>query len=195
MTEELNAQFWNARYKENNTGWDLGSVSTPLKAYFDTLPDKNISILVPGAGNCYEGEYLLENGFTSVSILDYAPEAIANFRKRVELHHMATLYTEDFFAHNKRYDLIIEQTFFCALDPSLRPAYAKKMKELLKPGGKLVGLLFTSVPNEAGPPFPGTQEEYRALFSSHFTIEKMEPCTNSIKPRAGRELFFSLLQK
>lgn len=195
MAEELNAQFWSARYKENDTGWDIGSISTPLKEYFDALTDKNISILVPGAGNCYEGEYLLENGFTAVSILDYAPEAVENFRRRVKLHGKATLYTEDFFAHDRRYDLIIEQTFFCALDPSLRKAYTKKMKELLKPGGKLVGLLFTSVPNEEGPPFAGTLEEYRALFWPHFTIEKMEPCMNSIKPRAGRELFFSLLQK
>jgi SAM-dependent methyltransferase len=196
MTEpELNAAFWSERYKTNDTGWDIGSVSTPLKEYFDTLKDKNISILIPGAGNCYEGEYLLEQGFTNVSILDYAPEAIEGFKKRMKNHNKVELICGDFFTHKGRYDLIIEQTFFCALNPVLRPYYAVKMRELLRPGGHLSGLLFIQVPNENGPPFGGTKEEYEKLFSSDFIIEKMEVCLNSIKPRAGRELFFTLKRK
>jgi len=196
MTEpELNASFWSERYKANDTGWDIGSISTPLKEYFDTLVNKNLRILIPGAGNCYEGEYLLENGFTDSSILDYAPEAIEGFKQRVPAHAKINLLCKDFFAHSGQYDLVIEQTFFCALDPRLRAHYCKKMLELLKPGGKLVGLLFTTVPNETGPPFGGSKEEYEKLFFGKFMIEKMEPCYNSIKPRQGRELFFSLRRK
>ncbi len=195
MEPELNASFWSERYQKNDTGWDMGSVSTPLKEYFDTLKDKNISILIPGAGNCYEGEYLLEQGFTNLTILDYAPEAIAGFKKRVQNHGKVKLLCEDFFAHKGQYDLIIEQTFFCALNPLLRPAYAAKMHEILKPGGRLSGLLFIKTTNENGPPFNGTKEEYEKLFSAQFTIEKLEPCLNSIKPRAERELFFSLKRK
>jgi methyl halide transferase len=44
--------------------------------------------------------------------------------------------------HLPEFDLIVEQTFFCAIDPSLRKNYFKKVHQLLKPGGKLVGLLF-----------------------------------------------------
>lgn len=193
MTEtKLNSDYWNERYKTDDAKWDLGSVSTPLKEYFDTLTHKELRILIPGAGNCYEGEYLLEKGFSNITILDYAPEAIESFRKRVKNNNHAKLVCGDFFAHSGQYDLIIEQTFFCALDPSLREAYVKKMRELLVPGGKLVGLLFTSVPNPVGPPFPGSQEEYQKLFSERFLINKLEPCYNSIKPREGRELFFSI---
>ncbi|HXB41335.1 MAG TPA: methyltransferase domain-containing protein [Bacteroidia bacterium] len=196
MTEpELNAAFWSERYRTNETGWDVGSVSAPLKEYFDTLRDKNISILIPGAGNCYEGEYLLEQGFTNITILDYAPEAIEGFKKRMKNHVKAKLICGDFFTHKGQYDLIIEQTFFCALNPVLRLDYAAKMHELLRPGGYLSGLLFTQVPNENGPPFGGTKEEYKKLFSPDFITEKMEPCLNSIKPRAGRELFFILKRK
>jgi methyl halide transferase len=195
MSEELNAGFWSSRYQAKDTGWDIGSVSPPLQEYFDTLSNKNCHILIPGAGNCYEGEYLLQNAFTNVTILDYAPEALEGFKERVKDHGKAKLVCEDFFAHDKTYDLIVEQTFFCALDPSLRKAYAEKMNSLLKSGGKLVGLLFTEVPNEGGPPFPGTLAEYQELFSQQFTIKKLEPCSNSIKPRAGRELFFILLRK
>jgi len=192
---ELNSDFWSKRYQTKETGWDMGSVSTPLKEFFDKLKDKNISILIPGAGNSYEGEYLLQQGFTNVTILDYAPEAIENFKKRVSEHEKAKLICGDFFTHNGQYDLIVEQTFFCAIDPSLRKKYAEKMHELLKPRGKLAGLLFVVVPDSDGPPFGGSKEEYEKLFSPKFVIEKMEPCKNSIKPREGRELFFILSRK
>jgi methyl halide transferase len=189
---ELNASYWNARYAQGDAAWDTGSITIPLREYFDKLSDTDLAILIPGAGNCYEGEYLLEKGFTDVTVLDYAPEALAGFRARVKNHSAAKLVCADFFLHEGKYDLIIEQTF--ALDPSLRTAYAKKMFELLKPGGKLVGVLFTQTPNAEGPPYPGTEDEYRKVFAD-FEIKKLEPCYNSIKPRAGRELFLTLLRK
>ena len=195
MEPELNPAFWNERYQKNETDWDMGSVSAPLKEYFDSLKDKKLRILIPGAGNSYEGEYLLQKGFTKVTMLDYAPEAIAGFKKRVPHYKKATLLCEDFFTHKGQYDLIIEQTFFCALSPELRPAYATKMCRLLKSAGKLAGLLFTTTPNENGPPFGGSREEYQTLFQEHFIIQKLEPCYNSVKPREGSELFFILKRK
>lgn len=195
MSEDLNSGYWNKLYHDKDTRWDVGHISTPLKEYFDGLTDKTISILIPGAGNSYEGEYLLQQGFTNVTILDYAPQAIENFKQRVPIHKQAKLICTDFFMHTGKYDLIIEQTFFCAIDPCLRNSYAKKMHELLTKGGKLAGLLFTEVPNSGGPPFGGTRQEYVNLFSPYFTIEKMEICKNSIKPRQGRELFFILGKK
>lgn len=50
MTEFLSAEYWNQRYLNNASQWDLGAVSPPLKAYFDQLSNKDISILIPGAG-------------------------------------------------------------------------------------------------------------------------------------------------
>ena len=96
----------------------------------------------------------------------------------------------DFFNHTGQYDLILEQTFFCALDPSLRTNYVQKMSELLKENGKLVGLLFgVQFPNN--PPFGGSREEYLSLFSDTFKINLLEPCYNSVKPRQDSELFFN----
>lgn len=193
--QELDAAYWSRRYQRSETGWDLGQPSAPLKEYIDSLSDKSISVLLPGAGNAYEGEYLLQKDFTEVTILDYAPEAIEAFRTRSGSDERARLLCENFFEHQGSYDLILEQTFFCALDPVLRKDYAPKMHELLKVGGRVAGLLFTEVPNAEGPPFGGSAEEYAELFRKHFIIEKLEPCYNSIKPRAGRELFFKLLKK
>lgn len=193
--KELNSDYWGRRYRENDAAWDVGEISLPLKNLIDNLTDKNLRILIPGAGNSYEGEYLLEKGFTNVTILDYAPEALTNFKKRVKNYTKATLVCADFFEHRGTYDLIIEQTFFCALNPILRQPYAEKMHQLLDQGGRLTGLLFTTVPNEEGPPFGGSANEYRKIFEPLFTIEKLENCLDSIKPRAGRELFFSFKKK
>jgi len=99
------------------------------------------------------------------------------------------LIQKDFFNHTKKYDLIIEQTFFCALHPSLRKKYVKKMASLLEKKGKLVGLLFDFELTTQGPPFGGSKAEYQKRFSKYFKIKVLEKSHNSIKSRSERELF------
>ena len=65
MSLLLDTNYWNERYLKNDFGWDLGTISPPLKEYFDQIKNKNLSILIPGAGNSYEAEYLVNNGFAS----------------------------------------------------------------------------------------------------------------------------------
>src|SRR5579872_327950 len=137
----LTKDWWNKRYLDKDTGWDIGYISTPLKEYIDQLNDKSIKILIPGCGNAYEAEYLFMQGFTNVFVIDLSPAALQNFSKRVPAFPQDHLICEDFFKHKGAYDLIIEQTFFCALHPSLRTAYALQMHVLLKPNGWLTGLL------------------------------------------------------
>ena len=193
--DEFDVHYWDRLYKSGQTGWDIGYVSTPLKEYFDQLTDKSIRILIPGAGNAYEAEYLHKAGFDNVYVLDYSSESIKSFLKRYPEFPPSHLLEEDFFSHRGKYDLIVEQTFFSSIDRKLRPAYAQKMHELLTPGGKLVGLLFTHEFNLQAPPFGGTIEEYSALFRSYFVFKAFDIAYNSIKPRAGRELFFILQKK
>lgn len=194
MSKELNEDFWTGRYQAGTTGWDIGHVSTPIKEYVDQLEDKSIRILVPGAGNSYEGEYLWRQGFKNVFIVDISKEPLDNFKVRVSDFPADQLLHEDFFQLKGEYDLILEQTLYCALDPELRDSYVKKMHELLKSGGKLAGVLFT-FPLESGPPFGGSMEEYRERFSKHFELKKLEPCYNSIPPRAGNEAFIIARKK
>lgn len=189
----LSAAYWNERYQKQTTGWDIGHISDPLKMYFDQLTDKNIRILIPGAGNAYEAIYLAEKGFTNITVIDIAPAVTAKLQASLtkEYRERITVITGDFFAHTGTYDLIIEQTFFCAIDPSLRKKYIEKVKSLLAGNGKLAGLLFNK-DFENGPPFGGSEDEYRQLFSSSLRIRKLEACNNSIPPRAGTELFVIL---
>lgn len=184
----LDNEYWSNRYVNKDTGWDTGAVTTPLKEYFDQLKDKNISILIPGCGNSYEAEYLLNHGFADITLIDISAQLCKALEEKFASQPSVKIVCGDFFEHKGQYDLIVEQTFFCALEPSLRKSYAEKMPQLLKPGGKLAGLLFNKH-FEGGPPFGGNEDEYRKLFEPFFVIKKMEPCYNSIKPREGAELF------
>ena len=115
--------------------------------------------------------------------------------KTILRRDFAVLEKCHFFDFEGSFDLIIEQTFFCALHPSLRKAYAEKMHQLLQPNGKLVGLLFDFPLTEEGPPFGGSLQEYDSYFSPLFKIDLLERAYNSIPPRAGKELFLKLLKK
>ena len=186
---KLDSEYWENKYQNDKTGWNIGYPSTPIKEYIDQLKNKDIKILIPGAGNAYEAEYLHKKGFTNVWVIDLAKSPLENLKKRVPNFPQEHLLQGDFFKTASQYDLIIEQTFFCALDPLLRDSYVSKMATLLKPKGKLVGLLFDFELTADGPPFGGSVDEYKKRFSKHFKIKVFESAFNSIKPRKGRELF------
>jgi SAM-dependent methyltransferase len=187
----LDQAYWDAQYKAKATGWDLGIVSPPIQEFVDSIQDKNSAILIPGGGNSYEAEYLLQQGFTNITVIDIAPTLIAVLKQKFVNHPNINIILGDFFEHQGQYDWIIEQTFFCALPPTMRPKYVWKMHQLLAPKGKIVGLLFNRE-FEEGPPFGGNKVEYINLFSGAFTIQKMEICHNSVAPRANSELFIEL---
>jgi len=186
---EFNANFWTDKYRNNATGWDIGNISTPLRTYFEQLKNKDLNILIPGCGNGYEAEFLHNIGFNNVFILDIAEQPLENFSKRVPNFPKKRLLHGDFFNHNGTYDLIIEQTFFCALNPVLRNNYAEKISQLLVDDGKLVGLLFDFPLTGQDPPFGGSLKEYTKTFSSFFKIKTLERSYNSINERLDKELF------
>jgi SAM-dependent methyltransferase len=190
----LNALYWEERYRTQDTGWDIGHISTPLKAYADTLTAGDKKILIPGAGNGHEAIYLYQNGFKNVYVLDWSSLALASIKERCPDFPQDHLICGDFFEHQGQYDLILEQTFFCAINPVLRPKYTAHMSQLLKPKGRLVGLLFDAPLNQDFPPFGGSKEEYLEYFRPYFALETFEAAHNSIPQRAGRELFINLIK-
>lgn len=190
----MDSQYWNDRYLKGDTGWDMGMVSPPLKEYIDQLVDRDIRILIPGGGNSYEAAYLAGQAFGDVTVLDIAPVLVEKLQKTFARTRVKVLQ-EDFFDHKGSYDLVLEQTFFCALPPFLRADYVEHMYSLIKPGGHLAGVLFNRGFPQDGPPFGGTEKEYRKLFSHLFDIKILQPCYNSHPARQGAELFINFMPK
>ena len=193
MNNDQGQEYWTKRYQEESTGWDIGYPSTPLKTYIDQLEDKTISILIPGAGNAYEAEYLWQQGFENVFVMDISEFPLKQFQERNPDFPKRQLLLEDFFEHKNQYDIIFEQTFFCSFIPTddNRNRYAEHMAKLIKAQGKLVGVWF-DIPitdNLEKRPFGGNKELYLSYLNPHLEMKTFERCYNSIPPRQGNELF------
>lgn len=193
------SSYWTNRYNEQLTGWDIGYPSTPIKSYIDQLENKDLKILIPGAGNAYEAEYLFEQGFKNTHVLDISEKPLAAFAERNPHFPKGKLIQGNFFEHEGSYDLIFEQTFFCSFPPTKenRERYAKQMAQLILSGGKLVGLWF-DIPltgDLVKRPFGGSREEYLGYLEPYFNVRVLERCHNSIEPRQGKELFGIFVRK
>ena len=193
MNSPKEQEYWSQRYEDERTGWDIGYVSTPLREYIDQLHDRDISILIPGAGNAYEAAYLWKQGFQHIYVMDISGIPLSRFQERHPDFPESQLLHTDFFGHQCQYDLILEQTFFCSLVPTEanRSAYARQMAKLLKPDGKLIGVWF-DIPlagDMEKRPFGGDRESYLGYLLPYFKNLTFERCHNSIPERQGHELF------
>ena len=170
--QTLNSGYWDARWQLGETGWDIGYAAPAITNYAGQLTDKSIPVLIPGCGSAYEAQYLLENGFTNITLLDISQQAVSALRKKFPEEHIQII-CGDFFTHEAQYQLILEQTLFCAIIPEQRVEYVHKAASLLSDNGKIAGVLFNRNFETEGPPFGGSACEYESLFRPYFDIVKM----------------------
>ncbi|KAI4164153.1 MAG: hypothetical protein LQ342_002117 [Letrouitia transgressa] len=150
----------------------------------DTGRKQRKQALVPGCGRGYDVLLLASLGYNAygLEISDAAinkclEEQKANAHKypvheQAEGGGTAEFVKGDFFSdkwleilqEKKTFDLIYDYTFLCALPPSMRPAWAHRMSQLLsaKPSGQLICLEFPTYkePSTGGPPFGVTPNTY-----------------------------------
>lgn len=193
--KKLDATYWNQRWENNETSWDIGEASPAIVHFMQKYPDKNAKILIPGCGNAHEAQFLISEGFTNITLIDIAPKLITDLLEKFKNTPHINLICDNYFNLKDTFDIIIEQTFFCALPPIKRNEYANKSYQLLNPKGQIIGLLFNKNFDKQGPPFGGDTAEYTKLFNAQFEIKKMELCYNSIAPRQGTEVFIHLIKK
>lgn len=191
----LDKNYWNERWEKGETGWDMRKASPAIVEYMQQYTNKEAAILIPGCGNAYEAEFLLASGFRNITLIDIAPKAVQLLKEKFFGKTGVNVLCEDFFQHQGRYDLMIEQTFFCAIAPVRRKEYAQKVASLLNPNGKIVGVLFDRQFHQPFPPFGGSPCQYKLIFEPYFTIRTMDQCYNSILPRAKSEVFINFVKK
>ena len=93
------------------------------------------------------------------------------------------------------FDVLLEQTFFCAINPILRKKYVDKAYQILNSNGKIFGLLFEKIFNTEGPPFGGSYKDYNELFSKNFDIKTLDKTKKSVFARKGVELWMEANKK
>jgi ubiquinone/menaquinone biosynthesis C-methylase UbiE len=188
MSESKATEFWDSRYLAGKIPWDFGGVPEAVPRF---LASENapLSVLIPGCGLAHEVEAFSRSGWNVIAI-DFSSAAVAAARKR--LGPLANRVVEgDFFTHNfpdPKFDLVYERTFLCALPPRLRSAYARRVAELLKPEGRLIGFFYCDeVEDPDGPPFPIIQEELALLLKPYFQLVADQSVRDSQPLFAGKE--------
>ncbi|KAI2630079.1 S-adenosyl-L-methionine-dependent methyltransferase [Xylaria nigripes] len=187
---------WDKCWQDEFTPWDRGGPSMALYDLLKANPDGALPLpgpnarkkaLVPGCGRGHDVLLLSSFGY-NVYGLDASDKALVaaqeNAAKALDEGRFAvegggnrgtvTWIKQDFFAENWRkdvepqFDLIYDYTFFCALPPPMRSAWASKMKSLLAPAGRLVCLEFPAekTASEPGPPWAAPPSDYLAYLAN-----------------------------
>jgi SAM-dependent methyltransferase len=196
--KEPDAVFWAELYQTGDTGWDQGGPSPGLVDFLKNdlgpgcaVPFRSGRALVPGCGHGHDALALAKAGFEVIG-LDVVKKAVEEASRMADAEGLKNVGFEraDFLHLPARlcgtYDLIFENTFFCAIDPDHRDRYVEAAADLLKPGGFLLGVFYNIQP-ESGPPFGATREELLDRFSRRFILI-LDRVPRSISRREGKEL-------
>jgi SAM-dependent methyltransferase len=136
-----------------------------------------------------------EHGF-DVTGSDIAPLAIQSAIARYG--HLAKFHLKDCLNPPEelhgQFDVVIEHTFFCAIDPALREDYVRAVGDVLKPGGRLFGIFWLHG-QPGGPPFDASKLELERLFSEKFTWLGFEPNPWPVASRKPQEWLLGLSRK
>ncbi|KAJ4798803.1 Thiopurine S-methyltransferase [Rhynchospora pubera] len=183
---------WEKSWEEGITPWDLGMPTPVVVHLVQTQAIPKGRVLVPGCGTGHD-VVALAGPERYVVGLDISGTAI---KKAKELSASSpnreyfSFLAEDFFNWNpsEPFDLIFDYTFFCALEPVLRSAWAKKISEILKPEGELITLIYVITDQKEGPPFNNNVSDYEeVLFPLSFKQIYIEDNELAVKPRKGVE--------
>ncbi|MFZ5495120.1 MAG: methyltransferase domain-containing protein [Verrucomicrobiota bacterium] len=181
--------FWEQRYQAGRMPWDLGRTPPALTRYLEAAGAEKGRVLIPGCGSGYEVETFRRGGWEPLAI-DFSPAAVERARTVLGAGAAPCVREGDFFAgeFGRDFALVYERTFLCSMPPERWPDCARRVAELLRPGGALVGLFVYGEEPEP-PPFPIRDlAAARALFG-RFELETDEivPAEETLPLFAGRE--------
>jgi SAM-dependent methyltransferase len=188
--------FWDKRFAEGDTPWDRGAANPQLGIWLASGALKPCRIAVPGCGAGHEVAALAQAGF-DVTALDYAPEAIARTRERLDGAGLRAAVIEADVLEwrpEQPFDAIYEQTCLCALYPDQWRAYADQLSRWLRPGGQLFALFVQLLRPDAaegfiqGPPYHCDIHGMRALFPETQWKWPKPPYARTTHPRGLAEL-------
>ena len=183
---------WDKRYRDKDTPWEKGSAAPPLLEYLENHRVQG-RVLVPGCGTGHEVRALAAQGADALGI-DLSPAAIhLALANPPPDQGLARYRVGDFLSPvlmetlSESFDHLFEHTCFCAIDPSQRTRYAQAAASALKPTGLLLGIFFTHLERESGPPYATPETLIDSVFSPYFEIEKSWRPKKTFPGREGEE--------
>ena len=145
------------------------------------------TVLIPGCGTDLEVLQFFQTAGFEVTAIDFSSVAVAQTRKALR-NFDGQIIRGDFFKFDfqNRFDLIYERTFLCALQPRRWPKYAKRVAQLLRPRGELVGIFFYGKEPEP-PPYPLSEARAAQIFGKYFRLIRDVKVSDSVAMFAGME--------
>jgi SAM-dependent methyltransferase len=197
--EPLTPDFWEGRYQEGTTRWDLGQPAPPFVTLLDAADaPKPGRIAVLGAGRGHDALLFADRGFDVVGF-DFAPSAIEAAIATAQARGLSAQFLQrDIFdlpaefAH--QFDYVLEHTCYCAILPEQREDYVHLVRSILRPHGELIAL-FWAHDRPGGPPFGTSPDEILQRFSPAFEVVSIGQPTNSIESRKNEEYLVRLRAK
>ena len=168
--------FWEQRFARGDTPWDRGAPGPQLQKWIDDgVIAAGQRVLVPGCGAGHDVVALAQARF-DVTGVDYAAGALDLARAALrragdEAMRCTQLVEADVTTWQpaQHFDVVYEQTCWCALHPDHWAAYAAQLARWLAPGGRLL-LLAMQAPRPGaaegrveGPPYHLDIHAVRAL--------------------------------
>ncbi len=194
----MQPEFWHERWSSNQIGFHEGKPNDDLVAFWSTLElPPHARVLVPLCGKSHDLGWLRSQGHevVGVELSEIACEAFFEEQGLKPTVAPAGAYTAwsvpgltilqgDFFdlPTDEPFDAVWDRAATVALPDDLRERYAKKLAELVRPGGRMLLSVFDYPQTQrAGPPFSVPPVMVEALYAEHFTIQALQK-VDAIQP-------------
>lgn len=183
---------WEKCWEQGLTPWDLGKPTPILQQLHQMGALPKGRALVPGCGMGYDVVSIAcpERYVVGIDISEIAlNRAVQLFSSSPNANHFIFL-KEDFFTWHptELFDLIFDYTFFCAIEPEMRVAWAEQMSGLLRPDGELITLMFPISDHVGGPPYKVSISDYEeVLCPMGFEAISIMDNELAVGPRKGKE--------
>jgi SAM-dependent methyltransferase len=190
--------WWNEIYQKGDMRWDNGGAHPLLDFLIPALKLTRCRVLVLGCGTGHDAAWWEKRGHI-VTAVDFSHEAIERARsihgeresmRWIEADVLNLPSGDSRFAPGN-FDIIFENTLFCAIPPGERETLVRNWYRLLSRRGRLVGLV-PVMDKLAGPPFGTSEWEMRKRLlepTSYLKSSAQAPAQAS----ARRARFVSLL--
>lgn len=188
---ENSAHFWEEKYTDQMTPWDLGRATPVFERLVKSGRFPPGKLIVLGAGRGHDARLFARHGF-DVTAVDFAAEAVNYMRQNNEANHPVTVIQADIFelpdGFSSQFDYILEYTCYCAINPARRDEYARLAFHLLKPDGLWIALAFPIGSRSGGPPYVIQPDQVVARMAQHgFVLLHRETPPDSAEGREGIE--------
>ncbi|KST66772.1 methyltransferase domain-containing protein [Mastigocoleus testarum] len=191
MTLTDNPDYWENRYQENNTPWDLGQAAPAfISLLHSENPPEPGRAAVLGCGRGYDVLIFAERGFDVIGF-DFSASAIEDAQIIADTAGTSARFMQrdifDLSAEFENYfDYVIEHTCFCAINPQKRFDYVNVVNSILKPEGEMIAVFFTHN-RPGGPPYGIAPAQIKQYMHRSFETISLRPVINSVPKRIDEE--------